>query len=104
MINPRKAVSYACEMAVEPVYIEAVGGTHDGGTFPMHPIALTDGSQLVVPSHVIMEAMVDAPEREPVTSGPDNTWERYVVRRRGESWVLEFDGRLDHLDPPAPPV
>ena len=27
----------------------SVGGTHDGATMPMHPMALVDGSQLVVP-------------------------------------------------------
>ena len=40
-------------------------------------------------------------QREPVSSPPDNTWERYVVRHDSDGWVLLFDGRLDDVPPQA---
>src|SRR4029077_9066996 len=98
--------SEGCVMSEEgtpAVFIECVGGSHDGHTMPMHPLALTESTPLIVPPHQTMLAMIDAPEREPVTGAPDNTWERYLMRARGDGWVLEFDGRLRDLDPPAPP-
>lgn len=86
-----------------PVYVRCVGGSHDGADMPMHPIALVDGSPLIVPSHEVYLAAIDAPEGEPVSGPPDNTWERYVMRPDGVGWLLHFDGRLDHAPPPRDP-
>jgi hypothetical protein len=46
-------------------------------------------------------AMTEAPEDDPVSSDPDDTWERYVVTDQDSGWRLRFDGKLDHLPPPS---
>ena len=86
----------------DPILVECVGGSHDGRTWPMHPAALADGSPVILPSHGVFLAMTDTPEDDPVNSPPDRTWERYVLRGERDGWHLHFDGRLDHLQPPAP--
>ena len=86
----------------EAIFVACLGGTHDGTSWPMHPTALMDGAQRVLPSSKVAAlAMLEAPEREPVSSPPDNTWERYVVRHDSDGWVLLFDGRLDDVPPQA---
>ena len=66
------------------VFIPCEGGSHDGHAFPMHPLALQEGSPLIVPPHAVMLASIEAREDEPVSGPPDRTWERYVMRKRGD--------------------
>jgi hypothetical protein len=87
----------------QPVMVPCVGGSHDGHEWPMHPLRMREGAVTVMPSHTALQAMIDAPEREPVVSGPDSSWERYVIRKQDGRWVLVFDGNIDHLPPPATP-
>jgi hypothetical protein len=83
-----------------PVFVACVGGSHDGHAMPMPPHALEDGHQLVVPPHAKWLALMDAPESDPVPGRADRSWERYVMHKTGDTWVFEYDGNLDHLDPP----
>lgn len=87
----------------DSVLVPCVGGSHDGRLWPMHPLALVDGSQVIVPSHGVFVAMTEASEEDPVSGPAENAWERYVVRAEGTSWLLRFDGRLDHLPVPWQP-
>jgi hypothetical protein len=85
---------------VYPVFVPCVGGTHNGHALPVHPIALVEGAQVIVPPYVAYLAMIDAPERDPVSGASDRTWERYVIRKRGDGWEYQCEGHLEHLDPP----